>query len=225
MKNIVILILLFISMLLNGCSEKVSEEVVQDRLVEASMQSQFPGKIIRNGDKLIVRSASGKEHVFQDNRVDGDNYVTYLASSRLPALDWLIVSVGFYEGGGKSLISLNSGELFQFDGYPDPILSPDSQRVLIYSQDRVAGYTSNYIAVYKIDQNVMQLEVEFSGDGNEKDSWGPDNPRWLNNETLAYDEIRYVADSKMQATPIQLKLIKGKWQKSITRKSSILRNA
>jgi hypothetical protein len=152
-------IFLLISLLLNGCSEKVSEEVVQERLVEASMQSQFPGQILRNGDKLIVRSASGKELVFQDNRVDGDNYVTYLASSRLSGLDWLIVSIGYYEGGGKSLISLNSGELFQFDGYPDPILSPDSQRVLIYSQDMVAGYVSNYIAVYKVDQNMMQLEV------------------------------------------------------------------
>jgi len=225
MNNIYVSILLVISLLLNGCGEKVTEEVAQERLVEASMQSQFPGKIKRNGGKLTVRSTSGKEHVFQDNRNEGDYYVNYLASSRLPGLDWLIVSIGFYEGGGKSLISLNSGELFQFDGHPDPILSPDSQRVLIYSQDMVAGYTSNYIAVYKIDQNMMQLEVEFSGDGNEKDSWGPDNPRWLNNETLAYDEIRYVAVSKMQATPIQLKLIKGKWQKSITRKSSILRNA
>lgn len=212
-------------MLLHGCGENVSSDVAQERLVEANMQNQFLGKIKRNGDRLIVRSASGKEHVFQDNRDEnnGDNYIAYLASSRLPGLDWLIVSIGYYEGGGKNLISLNSGELFQFDGYPDPILSPDSQRVLIYSQDMEAGYSSNYIAIYKIDQNMMQLELEFNGDGNEKDSWGPDNPRWLNNETLTYDEMRYVRDGKMQATHIKLQLINGKWQKSIVGKPTMVR--
>jgi hypothetical protein len=226
MNNIYVSVLLVISLLLNSCGEEISKADEQDRLVEASMQSQFPGKIKRNGGKLTVRAASGEEHIFQDNRDEnnGDNYVTHLASSRLPGLDWLIVSVGYYEGGGKNLISLNSGALFQFDGYPDPILSPDSQRVLIYSQDMEAGYSSNYIAIYKIDQNMMQLDVEFNGDGNEKDSWGPDNARWVDNETLAYDEVRYVADSKMQATHIKLKLIKGKWQKNIVGKSSILRN-
>lgn len=221
--------LLVLSLLLNGCGEKISEEDAQYRLVEANMQSQFPGKIKRNGDKLIVRAASGEEHVFQDNRDEdnADNYVTHLASSRLPGLDWLIVTSGYYEGGGQELISLSSGALFHFDGYQEPILAPDSKRVLIYSQDMEAGYSSNYIAIYKIDQNMMQLEVEFNGDGNEsgKDSWGPDKPRWLNNETLAYDEIRYVGNGKMQASHIKLELINGKWQKSIIGKPSVARNS
>lgn len=230
MNNIYVSILLVISLLLNGCGEKISEEDERDRLVEASMQSQFPGKIKRNGGKLIVRAASGKEHVFQDNRDEdiGDNYVTHLASSRLPGLDWLIVTSGYYEGGGQNLISLSSGALFHFDGTWDPILSPDSKRVLLYSQDMVAGYYSNYIAIYKIDQNMMQLEVEFNGDGNEseKDTWGPESARWLDNETLSYDEVRYVVNGngKMQATHIKLNLINGKWQKSIVGKPSMIKN-
>jgi hypothetical protein len=208
----------------------MSEQDVQDRLVETTMQSQFPGKIERKGDRLIVRAASGEEHVFQDNRDENnaDNYVAHLASSRLPGLDWLIVSSGYYEGGSQSLISLSSGALFHFDGFYDPILSPDGKRVVIYSQDMEAGYSSNYIAIHKIDQNKMELEVEFNGDGNElnKDNWGPDKPRWLDNEALAFDEIRYVGKgNSKQATHIQLKLIKGKWLKNITGKAAAVKNS
>lgn len=226
MQNIYVSMLLVISLLINGCSQNTSDADVQDQRAEANMQSQFPGKIKRNGDKLMVRATSGEEHVFQDNRHEdnAENYVTHIASSRLPGLDWLIVTNGYYEGSGQKLISLSSGSLYGFDGTYEPMLSPDSKRVLIYSQDLVAGYNSNYIAIYQIDQNEIKLEVEFSGDGNEKGIWGPDNPNWVNNETLTYDELRYAGEGSMQATHIKLKLINGKWQKSIIGKPSIVKN-
>ncbi len=230
MKHASVLLLLSISLLLNGCGEEVSEADMQGRHVEAEMQSQFPGKIKRNGDKLIVRSASGEEHVFQDNNNENDaeHYVNHLVTSRLPGLDWLVVSSGYYEGGGQALISLTSGKMFEFDGMYEPILSPDSKHVLIYSQDMDAGYSSNYISILQIDSNEIKQVIEFNGDGNEgsKDYWGPDNPRWLDNETLSYDEIRRLENGRdTQATHIKLKLIKGKWQKSITGKSAVVKNS
>jgi len=220
--NVNLLILLVISFLLNGCSEKESEIDAQIRLAETNIQRQFPGKIKRNGDKLIVKTASGKEYVFQDNlgESNAESYVTHHATSRLPGLDWLIVGIGYWEGSGQELINLNSGATLDFDGSDEPILSPDKKRVLLYSRDMDAGYSSNYLAIYQIDQNAINLEVELNGDPTEtqKDSWGPDNPRWLNSETLTYDELRYVKDNSKQATHIKLQLIGGKWQKTITGK-------
>jgi len=224
-SNICLYIFFATFLLLTGCGEKISESDEQNRVVEASIENQFPGKIKRNGGKLTVRATSGDEHVFQDRRDEniGENYVTHLASSRFPGLDWVVVSSTYYEGGEKSVINVNSGAVFHFDGHPDPIVSPDNQRAVFYSQDIDAGYTSNYIAIYRIDQNTMQLEVEFDGDGNEKDSWGPENPRWLNNEVLAYDEVRYVSDSSLQAIHIQLKRIEGKWKQDIVGKPFVIK--
>jgi hypothetical protein len=125
------------------------------------------------------------------------------------------------------LVSLNSGEKFQFDGFNKPTLSPDGKRLLVYSQDMVADYYSNYISIYQIDQYTIKVEVEFSGDRTERndDIWGPDQPRWINNDTLTYDELRYVGDnSGMQATHIKLQFIHGQWKKSITGKSAVIIN-
>lgn len=196
--------------------------------IEADLQTKFPGLIQRKGNKLFIRSTSGQEHVFKDNpnTDQADTYVTHRAATSLPGLDWVIVQSGYYEGGGQELISLSSGAMLQFDGFQDPILSPDRKRLLIYSQDMVAGYSSNYISIYQIDQNQMQLEIELSGDPDEqhKDAWGPSNPRWINDSTVAFDEDRYVNNDSMQATHITLKLINGKWQKKITGKSAVVKN-
>lgn len=231
MKIIYVAILFVVAFVLNGCVEKEPSLNIEEQRVEAAIQKQFPGKIKRKGNKLIVGSASGKEHVFEDNRSEenpdiADSYVAHLASSRLPGLDWLIVTVGYYENSGQKLISLNSGEMLEFDGSYEPILSPDKNHVLIYSQDMEAGYSSNYIAVYQLDQNSINLEIELDGDPSEtrKDSWGPGNPRWLNNETLIYDELRYVNGGRKQATHIKLQLMNGKWHRTVTSKSAPLEN-
>lgn len=199
----------------------------EEKKQEADLQRKFPGLINRNGEKLFIRATSGVEHIFVDNRNEdnADSYVTHRALSSLPGLDWVIVLSGYYEGGGQQLISLNSGALHGFDGSQAPILSPDNKRLLIYSQDMVAGYSSNYIAVHQIDRNEMQLEIEFNGDHNEgnNDSWGPSNPRWIDNDTVTFDEDRYVNDRGMQATHIRLKFIDGKWQRKVTGKSAVVK--
>ncbi|MBU1691944.1 MAG: hypothetical protein KJ958_00880 [Gammaproteobacteria bacterium] len=231
MKIIYVAILFVVAFVLNGCGEKVPSLDIKEQRIEAEIKKQFPGKIKREGNKLIVGSVSGKEHVFEDNRSEensdiANSYVAHLASSRLPGLDWLIVTVGYYENSGQKLISLTSGEMLEYDGSYEPILSPDKNHVLIYSQDIDAGFSSNYISVYQLDQNSINLEIEFDGDPSEtrKDSWGPDNPRWLNNETLTYDELRSAKGDRKQATHIKLQLIKGKWHRTITGKSAYIKN-
>ena len=205
------------------------EAICEERKAETTLQVKFPELIKRKGDKLIIRSTAGVVHVFKDNRNENnaENYVTHLAQSSLPGLDWVIVNSIYYEGDGQELINLNSGELIQFDGSNYPTLSPNGKHLLVYSQDLVTDYHSNYISIYQIDQNSMKVEVEFSGDRTESndDIWGPDQPRWVNNETLLYDELRYVGENGgMQATHIRLQFINGQWKKSITGKSAVIIN-
>ena len=202
---------------------------------ETDLQTKYPGMIQRKGDTLVIRAASGKINAFKDNRSDdgSDPFIIYNAWGALPNLDWVVIRVGYIEGGGHVLVSLNSGHVLEANGHGGPVLSPDSRRLMMFSQDMDAGYNDNYIAIYQIDKNNAKLEILLSGDRKmspngsinyEDDFWGPSKPRWVDNETVAYDEDRYVDRSGMQSTHIQLKLINGKWQKSITGKSPVVKN-
>lgn len=206
------------------------EKAVMQR--EVNLQAKFPGKIQRKGETLAIRATSGKTHTFINNRSeDYSKHIVYDARSAIPHLDWVIIGVSYYEGSGHLLISLNSGEVLEFDGYEEPILSPDGQRLLAYSQDLEAGYDPNFIAIYKMDRNKASQEILLDG-GNvnfpSNELWGPSQPRWLDNTTVAYDENRFGADRYAsggpQTIPIQLKLRNGKWQKSVIGKSPAVKN-
>ena len=82
-----------------------------------------------------------------------------------------------------------------------------------------------------MDRNNARQETLLDGGSvNEPDSelWGPSDPRWLDDMTVAYDEDsygenRYASDS-MQTAHIQLKLINGKWKKSIIENPPVVTN-
>lgn len=202
---------------------------------ETGLQAKYPGMIQRKGDTLIIRSASGKINTFKNNRSDdgSEPFIIYNAWGALPNLDWVVLRVGYIEGGAHVLVSLSSGHVLEANGHGGPVLSPDSKRLMMFSQDMDAGYNDNYIAIYQIDKNNAKLEISLSGDRKmspsgsinyEDDFWGPSKPRWVDNETVTYDEDRNVGGGNIQSTHIELKYINGKWQKNITGKSPVVKN-
>lgn len=225
----------FAALAAGECADNDAEcqaRVVAER--EAALQAKYPKLISRQGGVLQIRSRSGVLRTFKDAASEDDEYVVYRMQQVLPTLEWVVIQVSHYEWSTVILVSLFSGQQIEFDGYEDPLLSPDSKHLLVFSNDMDAGYHSNFVALYRIDAYRIKEVLMLNGDHKmtpqgevdpASDFWGPGNPQWLDGSTVAYTEDRYAdggqIGSHIQSTPVQLKLVDGNWKRIVVTNPAI----
>ena len=128
------------------------------------------------------------------------NYMLFISE-----IDSHLVVRGFYEGGDHILVSNKTGAIESiWNGIPG--ISPEKNRFAIASKDLIAQYSPNGIQIFEIVSGnyIKQFQQEFD--------WGPDNIRWLSNDTFIVDKYILDADGMEKlAGQVTVKLVAGKW--------------
>jgi len=94
-------------------------------------------------------------------------------------ISYWLYNVTYYEGSGMFLLDKDNGEKIHVWGVP--VFSPDKSHFVTNSIDLVAGYQHNGMQLFEVKDSKVSLVWEFEI----SDEWGPEDIRWIDNETLA----------------------------------------
>ncbi|MCP4437956.1 MAG: hypothetical protein GY810_03350 [Aureispira sp.] len=131
------------------------------------------------------------------------NLETYDVFKYFEEQQYLVLQVGYYEGGDFQLINLRDGNSKWIGAAP--VLSPKGTKVALAQTDLVAGYIYNGFRVYELGKGGPTLlqEITFP-------EWGAQNAQWVDDETVTFDIIAmdFVGDAdlyKLRDTTIRFK--------------------
>jgi hypothetical protein len=131
-----------------------------------------------------------------------DDLIEYNYMCFIPEIDSHLVNLRFYEAEGYTLVSNKTGE--EKTIWWIPYISPDKNRFAIAKKDFFYD-AINIIQIFEIvsDKYIEKFEHEFD--------WGPDNVRWLDNDTFIVDKYILEIDKGEKKTGyVIFKLVDGK---------------
>lgn len=177
---------------------------------EAYYLSRFPEVATRSGETLTLRLTSGRSLTFTNNPETGEEYRSVEFRGVIPGKPFALLMQGFLEGGFFSLIHLGTGEDTRVDN--PPVFSPDGQWLFSSSIDLEAGFFPNRVAIHRVTSTGAPLVWEMEDYMME---WGPENTRWVDNQTLTYTKVSrvYQDDGTELRTsePQTVRLVNGEW--------------
>lgn len=149
--------------------EYPKDEVIDDNenVIRADSLLTFT---LSNGEKVELRD------VYQPFQADVLIF-NYLKSFEI--ISYWMYNVSYYEGAGMFLLDKDNGEKINVWGVPT--FSPDKSHFVTYSMDVVAGYQPNGIQLFEVNDGKATLVWKFEV----SEEWGPENVRWIDNETIA----------------------------------------
>lgn len=158
---------------------------------------------------LCIQTAQGDTVTFRNNpaKEEMQEVTAYFLIEYLPDQNFWTVEIHGYEWMGWKVVSGNNGTATSTIGPPVP--SPDGTRLVCMMEDIMAGYISNGIQVWKIEEDdTLTLEFEDLDV-----PWGPKNGRWQDNETIVFQKLEYDYESyEYYSHPGKLKLSnEGNW--------------
>lgn len=136
---------------------------------------------LANGEKVELRD------VYQPFQADVLIF-NYLKSYDI--ISYWLYEVSYYEGAGMSLLNKDNGEKINVWGVPT--FSPDKSHFVTYSMDVVAGYQPNGIQLFEVNDGKATLVWKFEV----SEEWGPENVRWIDNETIAIQKSSVDCESE-----------------------------
>ena len=138
-------------------------------------QSAF---VSRKGDSLLFKCANNEPaYLINNPNSDSDDFASYSFIQDMPEIgQWLIMG-SYYEAYGYVFIDKTTGESTELYGMP--VVSPDKKYIITFNQDLEAGFTFNGIQLFEMkDSKPVLLGAK------ELNSWGPDNVKWKDSNTL-----------------------------------------
>ena len=108
--------------------------------LEQRVLKRFPGLFRRNGQRLVVPFANGKQRVFvSGEREKGheDSSIGYTFLDYFPKIGYGLVGVGYYEGSTDLLVNMKTGESTDIAGHP--VFSPDGFRFAVAKDIEMVG--------------------------------------------------------------------------------------
>ena len=151
---------------------------------EELLQQSFPGAFRTDSVTLSIVTALGDTLVFTDTVfIDG---MCYSCSNKLEAFfpehGYWVVEQNGYEWTDWLLINGSSGRIQR--AFSEPVLSPDSRKLLCAYRDLIPGFTQNGIQIWRIEQD--SLVLEFSGSDV---YWGPSEVEWETDSTVTFQML------------------------------------
>lgn len=146
--------------------------------------------VSQKGDSLIFTCANSKAAYLISNHVedDPDNYSAYTFIQDMPKINQWLIMASYYESYGYIFIDKTSGDSTMLYGMP--VVSPDNKFILTFNQDLEAGFTYNGFQLFEMNGSKL-LAVGTK----ELISWGPDNVKWKNSNTLLVQQSLIKPDS------------------------------
>ena len=146
-----------------------------------------------------IKIKNNKTIQFIDPPEPGDGIQKYDYLFFIPEIDSHLVSCLFWEVSGYVLASNSTGTTHGVWNIPN--ISPDKTKFAVANEDLFARFDPNGIQIFEIvsGKYVKKFEREFD--------WGPDNIRWIDNNTFIVD--KYIVDKydKKPAGHVIFKLV------------------
>ncbi len=146
------------------------EDEVIDNSENVSHEDSLLTFSLTNGEKVELKDVY---QPFQANVL----IFHYLKSYNV--ISYWLYEVFYYEGAGMFLLNKDNGEKINVWGVPT--FSPDKSHFVTNSIDVVAGYQPNGIQLFEVNAGKATLVWKFEV----SEEWGPENVRWIDNETIA----------------------------------------
>lgn len=182
--------------------ERSCAEELEERLI-----SQVPFQVQRNSNFLHLQTKAGALAFPIFNEKTDEDTQPYLVAY-LKAVQLAVVWVFEYRGRSVYLVNSQTGLQTQINGFP--LLSPDKQRLLVYSEAHTDKENANLLVIYRIRKHKLYAELVLSGDDNRIQPWNPLDVRWVSPEKVEFTRLHYhngEEDQKQQSLQLQ----NGKW--------------
>jgi hypothetical protein len=176
--------------------------------LEKNLMPKVPFRVQRNSNFLHLQTQAGALAfpVFKENTED--DTLPYLVAY-LEEVQLAVVWVYEYRGRSVYLVNIHTGVQTQINGFP--LLSPDKNRLLVYSEARSDKENANLLLIYQIRRNKLYVELIMSGDDNRIQPWNPLNVRWISPDKVEFTRLHYHNEQEEQQHH-SLQLKQGKWQ-------------
>ncbi|TND00501.1 MAG: hypothetical protein FD123_4362 [Bacteroidetes bacterium] len=162
-----------------------------ERLVDRNENIQYEdsSKAKRVDKTLVLKTVDGKE-VILANTFAGEgmeDYTRYIYVGSMKTIACWYVDVYEYESYHGLLIDQRNGQ--QTEMWNKPRLSPDLKHFIVANLDLDAAFTPNGFQLWELtDDGPKKIwEREFEG-------WGPDDVRWVDNNTIAFVKTYHGTD-------------------------------
>lgn len=174
------------------------------RVVERVQLSNMPGRLDRRGDTLLIAlSGGGRIRVVdRDTGGPGTNLFTY--SDYLARIGQHLLIVHYWEGAERVLVDDRTGERIRIAARP--AVSPDARRIVVASQEGVAGYAPNELQVWRVTADGLELEWELR-----PDDWGATDARWQGGDTVLFTMTRPCDGAEICGSPASLRTSGDGW--------------
>jgi hypothetical protein len=153
------------------------------QVIERHQIPKYADDVARDSTRLRIRLLTGDSVVFVDSTIIEVETVVYSYREYLDAIQYHIVEVNYYEGGGYLLIDARTGK----DTFiPElPVLSPDAARFVLtqvyFDYDEVS------VQIWRLGANGPELEWRFDPRDVQTSPagrwwevvWGLSAPEWL----------------------------------------------
>jgi len=154
---------------------------------------------IKNNKTVQFIDNESDENFREEDPVEHNFYMLFI-----PEIDSHLVLRSFFNTDfNYALISNKTGDVQYIGGIP--YLSPDKNRLATATKDLGDRFDPNAIQIFDIVSGncIKKFNHEFD--------WGPDNLRWINNDTFIVD--KYILDNNMNEIPaghVIFKLVNAK---------------
>lgn len=183
--------------------ESVKESFVSVDTSEAKRINPYSSFVMRKGDTLLFKSnQSILTTVVNNPNQDSDEFSSYEFLKDMPEINQWLLKAFYYESYGFLFIDKTTGA--RIDLYGMPAVSPNFQYIVTFNQDLEAGFTFNGFQLFEIKDATLQL-IESK----ELYSWGPDNVKWKDANTLLVERSKIIDKGEEQeiiSDYVQLKM-------------------
>ncbi len=190
-----------------ACEFEITLERSCAKELEEDLLADIPFQVQRNSNFLHLITQAGAQSFPVFNEKTQEDTQPYLVSY-LKAVQLAVVWVFEYRGRSVYLVNTRTGLQTQINGFP--LLSPDNQRLLVYSEARSDKENANLLVIYRIRQQKLQAELVLSGDDNRIQPWNPLDVRWVSPDKVEFIRLHNANGSDEQKLQ-SLLLDQGKW--------------
>lgn len=201
----------FVPPLPDGCAKdgQPIEQICGNQL-GAAVLANYPNNVFFRNKDLVISPVSGPERIFNREESFGW-YSTPKPLFVIEPFRLVLVYEWEWEGRDVFLVSLDTGEQINLDGWP--LLSPDGKRILVYSEAIESNYYANIVAVYRLASPRPYLELILNGDDRSDYTWGPTAPAWDGPNAFHFTKEWWGENNERNGQLQKYQLENGKWLK------------
>lgn len=154
-------------------------------------------------DTTSVRLAldDGTTLVLRD-QLDEESWLRHADDGDLPGTRFRGVRLSLFEGTSYLLVHRGAGRQTRVDARPVP--SPAGSRLAVASSDLVAGHDPTSLTILRVEGDTLVPEFRL-----EPERWGPSDPAWIGEDTLAFTQQWVVDEEPGRTDPRPARVVRS----------------